>query len=178
MNIKRTNKLKTNNYGFGHMEIILVVLVVAIIGVVGFTVFNNHKTSSSLKATARVPGYTKLSGAWNTNQITVSACKTYTNIWGGIYTVKLLFTKAASTPAFQYVAYDDSSNSGRSQSTTSTAYYAGTVAAVTINMSVVNRDIVHAQTNEGLIYQYMIVPDASSLRGANVKSINRITTCK
>ena len=48
----KINKLKTNNYGFGHMEIILVVLVVAIIGVVGFTVFNNHKTSSSLKATA------------------------------------------------------------------------------------------------------------------------------
>ena len=175
MKINKLNKIKTNNYGFGHMEIILVVLVVAIIGVVGFTVFNNHKTSSSLKATASVPGYSRLglhSG------ITVSACKTYTNIWGGIYSVKVLFTKAASTPAYWYDVYDVNGITGAgSQRTTSNAYYAGTVAAVTINMSVVNKDVIYiyAPNSNNAMAQYIINLETGSY--ANIKVINNITTC-
>ncbi len=175
MKIKRTNKLKTNTSGFGHIEMLLLVVAVVVIGGVGFFVYQNQNKKTASKATAHAGGYTQLSGAWNTNKITVSACKTYTNIWGGIYSVKVLFTKAASTPAYTYIAYDY--NITVSQNTTSNAYYAGTVAAVTINMSVVNKDMLLAQTNEGKnSYQYFIYPGNGNA-SPNVKGINQITTC-
>ncbi len=175
MNIKRTNKLKTNTSGFGHIEMLLLVVAVVVIGGVGFFVYQNQNKKTASKATAHAGGYTQLSGAWNTNMITVSACKTYNSVYGGIYTVKVLITKAATTPAYTYDVYDR--NGTISQRTTSNAYYAGTVAAVTINMSVVNNDMLSAQTNEGKnSYQYYIYP-GNGTGSANVKGINQITTC-
>ena len=111
--------------------------------------------------------------------LTVSACKTYNSVYGGIYSVKVLITKAATTPAYTYnVADFNGITNAVSQSTVSTAYYAGTVAAMTINMSVVNLDKVVAEIAKGRNgYEYMIVPGPSSLGRANVKSINNITNC-
>ena len=168
MKINKLNKIKTNNYGFGHMEIILVVLVVAIIGVVGFTVFNNHKTSSSLKATAQAGGYTRLGSS---HGIKTSACKTYNSAWGGFYAVKVLFTKKATTPAHNYQVFDQNGITyAISQVTNSNAYWAGTVAAVTINMSVVNKDKI--LYSDGWVNNTIVPPNGT------MWGIDRITTCK
>ena len=97
----KLNKLKTNNYGFGHLEIILVVLVVAIIGVVGFTVFNSNnskKTSAitstkSLVATAKPPGQWALLGG-TVNSSKIWGCAQYTP-WGSTaaWTIKTALTQ-------------------------------------------------------------------------------------
>ena len=170
MKINKLNKLKTNEYGAGHMVIILILLVVAIIGVAGFAVFN----SSNIKKTSA--GYTTLGSR---NGITVSACKTYNSVYGGIYSVKVLITKAATTPAYKYDVFDvNGITSAYSQRTTSNAYYAGTVAAMTINMSVVNRDqvIIYAPSlaNSANTIYYIIPGTAWS---ANYRGINNITNC-
>ena len=105
MKINKINKIKTNNYGFGHMEIILVVLVVAIIGVVGFTVFNSNsskKTSAitstkSLVATAKPPGHWAILGTQNIKNSTMKlwACAQYTP-WGSTaaWTIKEAMTQS------------------------------------------------------------------------------------
>ncbi len=163
MNIKRTNKLKTNSSGFGHIEMLLLVVAVVVIGGVGFFVYNNSNKKTASKATAHAGGYTILGNAAG---ITTSACKTYNSVYGGIYTVKVLFTKAATTPAYTYDAYDvNGINNTKSQETKSNAYYAGTVAAVTINMSVVNKDSIFTYSMNSAAW---IVPGGS---------INQITTC-
>jgi hypothetical protein len=144
------------------MVIILILLVVAIIGVACFAVFN----SSNIKKTSA--GYTTVG---SNNGITASACKTYNSAWGGFYAVKVLITKAASTPAVTYNVYDVTGSTG-SQQTVSNAYYAGTVAAMTINMSVVNKDYIIIN----IPYTYFIYP-GNGPGGSNVKGINQITTC-
>jgi hypothetical protein len=155
MKINQLNKLKTNEYGAGHMVIILILLVVAIIGVAGFAVFN----SSNIKKTSA--GYTTLGSNYG---ITVSACKTYNPVYGGIYTVKVLFTKAASTPAYAYDIYDiNGITYATSQVTHSNAYYAGTVASYTINMSVVNKDYIYISAPTGIKRDYEIIPGTRSL---------------
>ena len=172
MNIKRTNKLKTNSSGFGHIEMLLLVVAVVVIGGVGFFVYNNSNKKTASKSTAHAGGYTTLG---STNGITASACKTYTNIWGGIYTVKVLITKATSTPAYNYDVFDVNGNFAVYQRTTSTAYYAGTVAAVTINMSVVNKDrieIYYGTNGWNEIFNF-----TSTVAGTIGKNINNITTC-
>ena len=139
MNIKRTNKLKTNSSGFGHIEMLLLVVAVVVIGGVGFFVYNNSNKKTASKATAHAGGYTTIGMG---RGLTVSACKTYNSVYGGIYSVKVLITKAATTPAYQYDIFDIGKTGAISQRTTSNAYYAGTVASVTINISVVNADAV------------------------------------
>ena len=174
MKIKKINKLKTNNYGFGHMEIILVVLVVAIIGVVGFTVFNNHKTSSSLKATAAVPRYTTLG---KSHGITVSACKTYNSIYGGIYSVKVIITKDVNTTAYAYDISDlNGTTSAISQHTFSNAYWAGTVASYTINMSVVNKDYITIIAPDVITSSTIQIVPGSAWSGYT-RGINNIKNC-
>ena len=170
MKINQLNKLKTNEYGAGHMVIILILLVVAIIGVAGFAVFN----SSNIKKTSA--GYTTLGSNYG---ITVSACKTYNSVYGGINSVKVLFTKAATTPAYTYDVVDINGITGAlSQRTTSNAYYAGTVAAVTINMSVVNKDSI-AINVPNQTYQYWIRPGTvwNNIGTLYYRGINNITTC-
>ena len=136
MNIKRTNKLKTNSSGFGHIEMLLLVVAVVVIGGVGFFVYNNSNKKTASKATAHAGGYTKVGSA---NGVTISACQTWNSAWGGIYTVKVLFTKKATTPANTYDVYTQNGNV-ISQRTKSNAYYAGTVAGVTINVATWNND--------------------------------------
>ncbi len=161
MNIKRTNKLKTNTSGFGHIEMLLLVLAVVVIGGVGFFVYNNSNKKTASKSTAHAGGYTTVKYG---SGITTSACKTYNSAWGGFYAVKVLFTKAATTPANYFFVYDVNGKTGaQSQTTNSNAYYAGTVAAVTINMSVVNQDSIYYSTSGG----GWIGPG----------NINQITTC-
>jgi len=174
MNIKRTNKLKTNSSGFGHIEMLLLVVAVVVIGGVGFFVYQNQNKKTASKSTAHAGGYTTL-GSSNGNGVTVSACKTYNSIYGGIYTVKVLFTKAATTPAYNYDVFDlGGNNFTQSQRTTSNAFYAGTVAAVTINMSVVNKDLVVINSP----ISYSIQPEKGSIQGNfNHIRINYITNC-
>ena len=173
MNIKRTNKLKTNSSGFGHIEMLLLVVAVVVIGGVGFFVYNNSNKKTASKSTAHAGGYTTLG---STNGITASACKTYTNIWGGIYSVKVLITKKATTPAYTYDVLDiNGITNAISQRTYSYAYYAGTVAAVTINMSVVNKDrieIYYGTNGWNEIFNF-----TSTVAGTIGKNINNITTC-
>ena len=172
MKIKRTNKLKRNTSGYGQIEMLLLVVAVVVIGGVGFFVYQNQNKKTASKSTAHAGTPSKLGIS---NGITVSACKTYSSVYGGIYTVKVLFTKAASTRAQQYDVVDVNGKTlTQSQRTTSNVYYAGTVAAVTINMSVVNKDLV--VINSPIIYA--IEPENNSLNG-NYKSIriNNITNC-
>jgi hypothetical protein len=176
MKIKRTNKLKTNTSGFGHIEMLLLVVAVVVIGGVGFFVYNNSNKKTASKSTAHAGGYTKLG---STSGITVSACKTYNSVYGGIYTVKVLITKAASTPAYKYFVYDvNGITNAISQDTTSDAYYAGTVAAVTINMSVVNKDSITIFTTASY-YTPHIIPGTAwyGNRYDVYRGINNITTC-
>ncbi len=79
MNIKRTNKLKTNTSGFGHIEMLLLVVAVVVIGGVGFFVYQNQNKKTS-KALA---GSWALLGTQNINNSTVNlfACAQYTP-WG------------------------------------------------------------------------------------------------
>jgi len=176
MNIKRTNKLKTNSSGFGHIEMLLLVVAVVVIGGVGFFVYQNQNKKTASKSTAHAGGYTKLGSS---NGITVSACKTYNSVYGGIYTVKVLFTKAASTRAQQYDVYDyNGITKAYSQRTTSNAYYAGTTAAVTINMSVVNKDYIFISPNDN--YRYRIVQGHDFFYGdayEEIINILHIKTC-
>ncbi len=76
MKIKRTNKLKTNTSGFGHIEMLLLVVAVVVIGGVGFFVYQNHNKKTS-KALA---GSWALLGTQNINNSTVNllACAQYT----------------------------------------------------------------------------------------------------
>ena len=77
MNIKRTNKLKTNSSGFGHIEMLLLVVAVVVIGGVGFFVYQNQNKKTASKSTAHA-------GGWNYGYI-----GTATNGYYGVtYTVK------------------------------------------------------------------------------------------
>jgi hypothetical protein len=182
MNIKRTNKLKTNSSGFGHIEMLLLVVAVVVIGGVGFFVYNNSNKKTASKSTAHAGGYTTLGLS---SGITVSACKTYNSVYGGIYSVKVLITKAATTPAYRYDVSDmNGITKVYSQHTNSTAYYAGTVAAVTINMSVVNRDEITINapslTNSANTVYYIIPGTAwnqPSIYNVFNRGINNITNC-
>ena len=185
MNIKRTNKLKTNSSGFGHIEMLLLVVAVVVIGGVGFFVYNNSNKKTASKSTAHAGGYTTL-GSYN--GATVSACKTYNSAWGGFYAVKVLITKAASTPAYDYDVFDTNGiNNAYSQRTSSSAYWGGTVAAMTINMSVVNRDYItiHMKTfwngSSSADITYYIIPGSAwnnlSIPYTFNRGINNITTC-
>ncbi len=170
MNIKRTNKLKTNTSGFGHIEMLLLVVAVVVIGGVGFFVYNNSNKKTASKSTAHAGGYTPLGSQYG---ITTSACKTYNSAWGGFYAVKVLINKAATTPAYTYDVYDRNGITGAtSQRTTSNAYWAGVVAGVTINMSVVNQDYIVVSA-PGSWYIYPGYGNGYT----NVKGINSITTC-
>ena len=167
MNIKRTNKLKTNTSGFGHIEMLLLVVAVVVIGGVGLFVYNNSNKKTASKATAHAGGYTRLGSR---HGITTSACKTYNSAWGGFYAVKVLFTKKATIPAPSYQVFDQNGITyAISQVTQSTAYYAGTVAAVTINMSVVNKDKIFF--SDGWVSNTIVPPNGT------MWGIDRITTC-
>ena len=179
MNIKRTNKLKTNSSGFGHIEMLLLVVAVVVIGGVGFFVYNNSNKKTATKSTAHAGGYTTLGSTYG---ITTSACKTYNSARGGFYAVKVLFTKDATLLRGPYNVYVVNGKTGAiSQRTFSNAYYAGTTATVTINMSVVNNDIIWITapdfTNAGA---YLIVPGTfwgGSMKAGYDRGINKITTC-
>ena len=182
MNIKRTNKLKTNSSGFGHIEMLLLVVAVVVIGGVGFFVYNNSNKKTASKATAHAGGYTTLGLS---SGITASACKTYTNIWGGIYSVKVLITKNVNTPAYWYDVSDiNGITQTYSQHTHSNAYYAGTVASYTINMSVVNRDYISIYapiTTTSANTTYFIIPGTAWYRTKGYENffrgINNIINC-
>ena len=186
MNIKRTNKLKTNSSGFGHIEMLLLVVAVVVIGGVGFFVYNNSNKKTASKATAHAATALPTPLDLSHSGITVSACKTYTNIWGGIYSVKVLITKNVNTPAYWYDVSDiNGITQAYSQHTHSNAYYAGTVASYTINMSVVNKDYILIDApsiNNSANTVYWIVPGTAWSGGGfdlNFnRGINNIVNCK
>ena len=93
----------------------------------------------------------------------------------------MLFTKAATLSRGVYNVYDVNGKTGAiSQRTNSNAYYAGTTAAVTINMSVVNKDNISITapdfTNAGA---YLIIPGTAwnQLSSYGYRGINNITNC-
>ena len=177
-------KIKTNTSGFGHLEMLFLVLAVVIIGTVGFFVYQNQNKKTASKATAHAGSYTTIGTG---RGITISACKTYNSVYGGIYTVKVLFAKAATTPAYTYDVFDQNGITGAfSQETKSNAYYAGTVAAVVINMSVVNKDIL-GWSEYGLLGGGITTPQNTNANVTNTIaienglapnfSVNAITNC-
>ncbi|MEI7674156.1 MAG: hypothetical protein WCI60_00255 [bacterium] len=101
MNIKRTNKLKTNSSGFGHIEMLLIVVAVVVIGGVGFFVYQNQnkKTAKAHAGSwASYPVYSQVCTNWTGASncpggqgtfggrinSTFWACRQYINIYGGI----------------------------------------------------------------------------------------------
>jgi competence protein ComGC len=108
MNINKT-KLKHNESGFSHIEIIIVLIVVAIIGIIGFTIYqkNNKKTlgstsTKSFAATAANPvdnqilSFTINTGKYSGTVLTATACKIPTVTIGTLW--KILTTFSSSKP--------------------------------------------------------------------------------
>ena len=104
MNIKRTNKLKTNTSGFGHIEMLLLVVAVVVIGGVGFFVYQNNNKKAAPKITAHAGGWTQIDkGQYCTNSncttslgFTGFACYTDAGAYGKY--VKSLIVLASATP--------------------------------------------------------------------------------
>ncbi|MEI6152308.1 MAG: hypothetical protein WCQ10_07260, partial [Chitinophagia bacterium] len=139
--------------------------------------YQNQNKKTASKSTAHAGGYTTIGPGW---PVKVSACKTYNSAWGGFYAVKVLVTKEASTPAYGYDIYDQNGITLiSSQRTTSNAYYAGTVATVTIYMSVANKDIVWIGISPwvGIAGRYFTIYPGNFFRASDQKGINQITNC-
>ena len=104
MKIKRTNKLKTNSSGFGHIEMLLLVVAVVVIGGVGFFVYNNSNKKTATKSTAHAGSYTTIDkGRYCTNNscstsisFTAQACYTNAGAYGSY--VKVLIGLSSPTP--------------------------------------------------------------------------------
>jgi Tfp pilus assembly protein PilV len=174
MNIKRTNKLKTNTSGFGHIEMLLLVVAVVVIGGVGFFVYQNQNKKTASKATAHAGTPTKLG---ESQGIMTSACKTYSSVYGGIYSVKVFITKNVNTTAYAYDISDrNGTTSAISQHTFSAAYYAGTVASYTINMSVVNKDYITIIAPNTITSSTIQIIPGSAWSGY-ARGINNIVAC-
>ena len=102
--MKITNKLKNNNKGFGHIEMLLVIVAVVIIGAVGFFVYQNHNKKTATKSTAHAGGWTQIdTGRYCTNNscstyipFTSSACYTNAGAYGSY--VKALIVLASPLP--------------------------------------------------------------------------------
>jgi hypothetical protein len=102
--MKITNKLKNNNKGFGHIEMLLVIVAVVIIGAVGFFVYQNHNKKTATKSTAHAGGWTPITkGQLCTNDICTTsigyeafACYTNAGAFGSY--VKAAIILAQPTP--------------------------------------------------------------------------------
>ena len=112
MNIKRTNKLKTNSSGFGHIEMLILVVAVVVIGGVGFFVYQNQNNKT---AKAHAGGWSTIAyaaGAVNSSTgYTVQACYTPVSAFGTIIDqMKFAVTTNGYQDALNIQAYDASRN--------------------------------------------------------------------
>ena len=124
MNIKRTNKLKTNSSGFGHIEMLLIAVAIVVIAGVGFFVYNNNN-----KKKAHAGGWTLLNmqdghaiwGCWNGQ-------------WGNYSEAKLAYTKGASTGVtdnklwYHTFTYNNTAQHSYDDRGQADVYWAGTIA--------------------------------------------------
>jgi hypothetical protein len=102
--MKIKSKLKNNNKGFGHIEILLVIVAVVIIGAVGFFVYQNHNKKTATKSIAHAGGWTPIDkGQYCINNdcsksigFTGYACYTNAGAYGSY--VKALIVLASPTP--------------------------------------------------------------------------------
>ncbi len=102
--MKITNKLKNNNKGFSHIEMLLLVVAVVVIGGVGLFVYNSNNKKASSTITAHAGGWTQIdTGRYCTNNscstyipFTSSACYTNAGAYGSY--VKALIVLASPTP--------------------------------------------------------------------------------
>jgi uncharacterized protein (UPF0333 family) len=102
--MKITNKLKNNNKGFSHIEMLLLVVAVVVIGGVGFFVYSSNNKKASSTITAHAGKWTQIdTGVYCTNNscstyipFTSSACYTNAGAYGSY--VKALIVLASPTP--------------------------------------------------------------------------------
>jgi hypothetical protein len=78
----------------------------------------------------------------------VSACKTYSTAYGGIYIVTALYTKAASTPNHAYAAVDFRGPNGQNISQAySNSYWAVGAGYLKVGASILGNDTVYLEVN-------------------------------
>jgi hypothetical protein len=145
---KRITKMKLfkkrlNSEGFGHIELLTAIVVIFVVAGAGFYVFKHqHKAHAS---------NTNYGYMGSDGRVKAYACKTYINAYGGVYSVKALFTKAASTIAEPY--YVSAIRGGAEgfpvagQEKRGDTYWGGTVAAATTNASAFYGDTVLIMVN-------------------------------
>lgn len=132
--MKIINKKKLNNQGFSHIEFILIILVIIAIVSAGFFVYTKNKNKNLVHAGGYL--YTQEGvDTINGKTVTFDACKTFVNLYGGVWQDNVLITKASSTPAYRYyVQWEPVSGKPIHMITRSTAYYAGVVAGAQVNL--------------------------------------------
>ena len=134
MNIKRTNKLKTNSSGFGHIEMLLIVVAVVVIAGVGFFVYNN-----SNKKKAHAGGWTPLN---NQDGHAIWGC--WNGQWGNYSEAKLAYTKGASTGVtdnklwYHTFTYNNDAHRSYQDAGQANSYWAGTIAVQKVAFNINN----------------------------------------
>jgi len=140
MKIKITNKLKTNNKGFGHLETLLIIVAIGAIVGVGLFVLQSNTNKIKNKAHASSP-YMPIT---NFAGVQFGVCKTLipTSVYGGGYKLSFAFTKDVRTLAYYYSFsnYSPTNQWHWGQATNSNSYYAGTIATYTDTVSSLNND--------------------------------------
>ena len=140
MKIKSTNKLKTNNKGFGHLETLLIIVAIGAIVGVGLFVLQSNTNKIKNKAHASSPYMPTAYFAG----VLFGVCKTLipTSVYGGGYKLSFAFAKQVRDPAYYYSFsnYSPTNQWHWGQATTSNSYYAGTIATYTDIVSNLNHD--------------------------------------
>ena len=107
MKINKTNKLKTNTSGFGHLEMLLLVVAVVVIAGVGFFVYQNHNKKTTKAHAGSWASYqvnSQVCASWDSKNCpggdggytgrinaTLWACRQYINAYGGVNQVHAHF---------------------------------------------------------------------------------------
>ena len=137
MKIKRTNKLKTNSSGFGHIEMLLLVVAVVVIGGVGFFVYQNHNKKTATKSTAHAGGWTPLTFM---SGVAIYGC--WNGQWGNYSEAKISYVKQASANPANLWYHTFTFNIDRRQSFNdagqANAYWANTIAVQKVAFNITN----------------------------------------
>lgn len=130
--MKINKNIKNNSKGFSHVEALIVIIVIlAIIGA-GLFVYNHNKKLN----VAHADNWKSIASFKEDH---IYACKVYSTIFGGVYTVSILYTKPSNWIVYSYgwqINRPNNISSGFENFTvlsyqTRTAFYGGTTALVT-----------------------------------------------
>ena len=137
MKINKTNKLKTNTSGFGHIETLLIVVAVVVIAGVGFFVYQNHNKKTTK---AHAAGWTQISYWSDKSHDDIYGC--WNGQWGNYSEAKIAYVKQASAnPAnrwYHTFAFNNTAMRSYSDAGQANAYWAGTIAVQKVAFNINN----------------------------------------